>query len=438
MGDSLIITVEDGSGRRFVTGTSDDTILVGRSPMADLRLMSAAVSAVHVKLVAGDGVIRAQDLGAKNGTTLDDRALPPQELVEVPSGSVLDVGATFRITFSWGSAPAAVENPFAQGEVEEDDGTARLHPAALLALRERLEKREAASERGRPSLPEPPTFPSPATFPVETPPAPSLSLAGMAPPQPPSLDLPWMGRDATAAPASAPTPATAPAAIAPKQISRPAPSARGRISLSGTADAASFGVGEMPQEPGSATVVRAPIGPSQTAAPVRSAPSIPAASAPLPLPAQGPAPNTYPMQSASASPFHAPFPAAVAPALPADGHPGRSPSQEPPGELRVRLSSGEELRSTTPSRSNDSGAASSSRRTGASRTTGSRRTLQESPRRTASRRPVNRRPSRPWLLPMIAAAVVVVLGAFAWVTVRVTTSTGDQPAPRHRHESEQR
>ena len=434
MSEGLIITVEDGSGRRFVTGTADDTILVGRSSMADLRLVSAAVSAVHVKVVASDGIVRVQDLGSKNGTFLDERPLPPQELVDVPPGGVLDVGATFRLTFSWGVAPSAAENPFAEGELEEDDGTARLHPAALLALREKFEKRQAAA--AQPAVPPPPpqTLRLPAAVPLDEVAVAPPRISPATAPQPPSLDLPWTGAEVAAV--SAPRPASMPTRT-PYQALSPGPAMRGRISLGETADAASFGAGQAPQEPGSATVARVRVDPisgiattsSAAAITARPTPSRPAQQARVPAPFPTLSPGSSAPDSASAL--------AMPTVYQADNGARSSTSQEPLGELRVRLSSGEELGSATSRAALESDY--SGRRTGPARTTAHRRTSHESPRRTSSRRLVHSRPKRrPWRVPLLAAAAVAILGLFSWLTLHVITSSADSAAPRHRNGIEAR
>jgi len=436
MSGTLIITVEDGSGRQFVTGTAEDTILVGRSSMADLRLVSAAISAVHVKVVANGGIVRVQDLGSKNGSFLDERQLPPQQLVDVPPGGVLDLGATFRLTFSWGAAPAAAENPFAEGEVEEDDGTARLHPAALLALREKFEKREAAAAQPAPPATPPQTFRSPAAVPLEDVAVAPPLISQVTAPQPPALDLPWTGREVAAV--SAPGPASTPTRTPYQQASSPAPAVRGRISLGGTADAASFGASQAPQEPGSATVARVRVAPTSGVATTSSAPAITARPAPSPPAQRGPVRAPFPTLPPSSSALDSASALAMPTAAQADNGARRSTSQEPLGELRVRLSSGEELGSATPSRaaieSNSTG-----RRTGPARATAHRRTSQESPRRTSSRLPVSARQRRgPLRIALVAAAGAAILGVFAWLTLHVITSSADARPPRHRSGTEAR
>jgi hypothetical protein len=436
MSATLIIAVEDGSGRRFVTGTAEDTILVGRSSMADLRLVSAAISAVHVKVVASSGIVRVQDLGSKNGSFLDERQLPPQQLVDVPPGGVLDLGATFRLTFSWGAAPAAAENPFAEGEVEEDDGTARLHPAALLALREKFEKREAATKPAPPASPPPQTFRVPAAVPPHEVAVAPPRISQETSPQPPSLDLPWTGREVAAV--SAPRAASTPTRTPYQQASSPAPAVRGRISLGGTADAASFGAGQAPQEPGSATVARVRVDPISGIATMSSAPAITGRPAPSPPAQQTPVRARFPTLSPSSPALDSASALAMPTAYQADSSARRSTSQEPLGELRVRLSSGEELGSATPSRA-EVESDSTGRRTGPARRTAHRRTSEESPRRMSSRRPVNARHGRrPLRIALVAAAGAAILSLFAWLTLHVITSSADSPSPTLRSGSEAR
>lgn len=432
MSEALIIRVEDGSGRQFVTGTSDDTILVGRSPMADLRLVSAAVSAVHVKLLIGQRVIRAQDLGSKNGTFLDDRQLPAQQLVEVPSGSVLDIGATFRLTFSWGELPAARENPFEEGEVEDDDGTARLHPAALLALREKLEKRQALARSAAAPSHEPEVLRVPPSISQEARAAHSpLSVTNGPSPQPPSLDLPWTSREVTGGAAALPSPARP--TLPPPQTVEPVHTGRGRITLAGTADAATLGADQTPHEPGSATVARVRIGSVPSVAPAGPVTTTPTGSAPSSSTPPPRAPTVAPSPIAAGTPSRlSSFPVA-SPLSAATGSP-----LAPLGELRVRLSNGEELRTTHPSHPEDRYDAPISRRPVTSRRTADRRASPANPRRTGNGHVVDHRRGRSRRGPVIAAAAIAVVGALVWLTLHLVTSSNDSPPPRGHHESEAR
>lgn len=115
MPEGLIITVERADGQRFVAGRSEETTLIGRSSMADLRLVDPAISAVHIKVLAQRGRVHVQDLGSKNGTWLDGHPLTPQRPVEVEAGAVVDLARAFRISFAWGDLPGGTSNPFCRG-----------------------------------------------------------------------------------------------------------------------------------------------------------------------------------------------------------------------------------------------------------------------------------------------------------------------------------
>jgi pSer/pThr/pTyr-binding forkhead associated (FHA) protein/S1-C subfamily serine protease len=70
-------------------------VRIGRAPTSELVISGAGadvVSGAHVRLVVRDGAWYVEDVGARNGTFLDDRQLPPNEPVVVRSGQTLGLG----------------------------------------------------------------------------------------------------------------------------------------------------------------------------------------------------------------------------------------------------------------------------------------------------------------------------------------------------------
>lgn len=102
--------------------------LLGRSPLAQLRLQDSCVSAEHA-IVGWDGAgWVVQDLGSRNGTLLDDQRLPPRVRTPLRVGSVLTLGhARCRLRLREAGPPQVLAIPL-------DGGAARCGDAELLAL----------------------------------------------------------------------------------------------------------------------------------------------------------------------------------------------------------------------------------------------------------------------------------------------------------------
>jgi pSer/pThr/pTyr-binding forkhead associated (FHA) protein/S1-C subfamily serine protease len=70
-------------------------VRIGRAPASDLVVSGSGadvVSGAHVRLVVRDGVWHVEDVGARNGTFLDDRQLAPNEPVPLRSGQTIGLG----------------------------------------------------------------------------------------------------------------------------------------------------------------------------------------------------------------------------------------------------------------------------------------------------------------------------------------------------------
>lgn len=91
--------------------------LVGRSSLARLRLNEPSVSAEHAMISWNGHAWQVQDLGSKNGTTVDGRRLVPGERVVLQRGAVLTFGsAGNRWTLADASPPRAMALPRDEGE----------------------------------------------------------------------------------------------------------------------------------------------------------------------------------------------------------------------------------------------------------------------------------------------------------------------------------
>lgn len=82
----------------------DGVILIGRSPVADVRLDDRTISSRHaaLKRVSGDWLLT--DLHSTNGTRVNDAPVPPEVEVPLPIGSTVRFGPDLRFNFfesSW-------------------------------------------------------------------------------------------------------------------------------------------------------------------------------------------------------------------------------------------------------------------------------------------------------------------------------------------------
>ncbi len=92
-------------------------IAVGRASSCDIVLRDASVSKLHAQLQVSDGArLELLDLGSRNGTRVNDRAIKPYEPVPVSSGDRIVFGdvvtylADARLVYSLVSKPAAAED----------------------------------------------------------------------------------------------------------------------------------------------------------------------------------------------------------------------------------------------------------------------------------------------------------------------------------------
>jgi pSer/pThr/pTyr-binding forkhead associated (FHA) protein len=71
-------------------------LTVGRSRRSDIRLGDKRVSAHHAVLEVGQR-FTITDLASRNGTRLQDRAIPPLQATEIRPGEALRIGDTFLL-----------------------------------------------------------------------------------------------------------------------------------------------------------------------------------------------------------------------------------------------------------------------------------------------------------------------------------------------------
>lgn len=141
-----------GPHEKKTTEVPVGTVYIGREAGVDLRLDDLQVSRQHAQLACEGSICRLIDLASTNGTSVNDKMLEPNEVYELASGDVIEIGP-FTLTYTQISV---------ESHVEEVDDKRPLPPST--------------TGQSVPSKPPPPPFPPPDTntFDASTPP-PGLS-----------------------------------------------------------------------------------------------------------------------------------------------------------------------------------------------------------------------------------------------------------------------
>ena len=158
MDSTLVSTGKTGDGasvipRRIMVGTGQNVtthvvpdegiIMVGRAPDATIRVDDSSVSRLHVRIHLGE-VLRVEDLGSANGTRMGGERLPPNQLIVLPPGQVLEIGSSWLMVANpplSASITRAIADPAeASGPGREADGLIVRDPSmrALHRLIERV------------------------------------------------------------------------------------------------------------------------------------------------------------------------------------------------------------------------------------------------------------------------------------------------------------
>jgi S-DNA-T family DNA segregation ATPase FtsK/SpoIIIE len=88
----LVVVGGPASGRRVPL--YDGEYVVGRDGASDIRLDDPAMSANHLRLRVTGSEVEAEDLGSRNGTTVEGSALEPGRTVSLAPGAVVRAGRT--------------------------------------------------------------------------------------------------------------------------------------------------------------------------------------------------------------------------------------------------------------------------------------------------------------------------------------------------------
>ncbi len=93
------VIVRTESGETLEYELSKPTTSIGRLPGNDIVLSTSAVSRYHAQLEAAEGRVFLVDLGAVNGTFLNDHQIDPDSRVPLSDGDVIGIGDV-RLTFN--------------------------------------------------------------------------------------------------------------------------------------------------------------------------------------------------------------------------------------------------------------------------------------------------------------------------------------------------
>ncbi|HYD42074.1 MAG TPA: FHA domain-containing serine/threonine-protein kinase [Anaeromyxobacter sp.] len=125
----LIVISRDGAGRARRQAFLRSPVRIGRDPAGELALDDPHVSARHGVLEFDDAEVRYTDLGSRNGSALDGRAVPPHAPVRVAPGQELALGAV-RLAFE--RAPSPRREPERRDEARPGRDT--IQPGAVTAM----------------------------------------------------------------------------------------------------------------------------------------------------------------------------------------------------------------------------------------------------------------------------------------------------------------
>jgi serine phosphatase RsbU (regulator of sigma subunit) len=116
------LRVEPPGGQPFDRDLSGPPLIVGRATDADVVVLDSSVSRHHVRLFQQDGTWWAEDLGARNGTTLNDAPLLTPTALS--PGDWLRLGDTVLRLVPTGAAEKLITQPASRDE--DDRQAARL------------------------------------------------------------------------------------------------------------------------------------------------------------------------------------------------------------------------------------------------------------------------------------------------------------------------
>jgi len=88
----LIIIRGTPQGHRFFI--TQDEMVLGRDPSADIAILDQSISRKHAKVVKSGGKVLITDLGSQNGTLINDKKLAPNESRGLAKEDMIKLGST--------------------------------------------------------------------------------------------------------------------------------------------------------------------------------------------------------------------------------------------------------------------------------------------------------------------------------------------------------
>ena len=118
---NLVLLKKNGS-QRVIPMPSSVTV-IGRQRNCDLRIPLMSVSKRHCQLSHSDGILKIRDLGSRNGTSHNGKAV---EEAEIAAGDSIEIGPLKFIFQIDGKPEKIVDTDLITAVLEEVDGTAEV------------------------------------------------------------------------------------------------------------------------------------------------------------------------------------------------------------------------------------------------------------------------------------------------------------------------
>ena len=139
---AYLLVLEGGSSRMFHLPRRG-TVLIGRTPEAELVLSDSSVSRRHARITLAEGEISVSDLESFNGTRVNGEVIKDKGARELSSGDVVAIGDVVLVLHCTSQkaepktllAPAALRRRVAE-EIERAQGTERSFTVLALQLAE--------------------------------------------------------------------------------------------------------------------------------------------------------------------------------------------------------------------------------------------------------------------------------------------------------------
>lgn len=146
MSTSLRLTVTPPQGEPYEFTTDRPEVIVGRASDADLPLADRFLSRHHARLIRRDGKVLVEDLGSRNGTSVNGVQIESQTAVR-PGDIISLCGSTLRLANGASDDATAIEGEELSGVTLFRNATELLRPSLEAAVPEEGEGLRRYAER---------------------------------------------------------------------------------------------------------------------------------------------------------------------------------------------------------------------------------------------------------------------------------------------------